>query len=129
MKKDQINKQHKNLHLNLIKKWFDMIKSGEKKEEYREVTSYWCSKLLLFGGNHAKPSFWESHFDCIEKDNKYFLTEKGIELLNKLINSKLVSYKPYQTITFSNGMTPPVPRFDIDIICHRIGNGLEDWGA
>lgn len=28
------------LHLNLKKKWFDMIESGEKKEEYREVKPY-----------------------------------------------------------------------------------------
>jgi len=33
------------LHLTLKKKWFDMIASGEKKEEYREVTDYWHSRL------------------------------------------------------------------------------------
>lgn len=29
------------LHLNLKKKWFDMILNGEKKEEYRAMTDYW----------------------------------------------------------------------------------------
>jgi hypothetical protein len=29
----------KTLHLNLKKKWFDMILSGEKKAEYRNITS------------------------------------------------------------------------------------------
>jgi hypothetical protein len=29
------------LHLNLKKKWFDMVKSGEKKEEYRNISAYW----------------------------------------------------------------------------------------
>lgn len=29
------------LHLNLKKQWFDMIASGEKKEEYRETKPYW----------------------------------------------------------------------------------------
>ena len=29
------------LHLNLKKKWFDMIASGEKTEEYREIKSFW----------------------------------------------------------------------------------------
>lgn len=28
------------LHLTLKKKWFDMIASGEKKEEYREIKPY-----------------------------------------------------------------------------------------
>lgn len=29
------------LHLNLKRKWFDMILSGDKKEEYREIKPYW----------------------------------------------------------------------------------------
>ena len=29
------------LHLTLNKKWFDMILSGEKTEEYREIKPYW----------------------------------------------------------------------------------------
>jgi len=33
------------INLVLKKKWFDMIESGEKKEEYREVTPYWMKRL------------------------------------------------------------------------------------
>lgn len=33
------------LHLTLKKKWFDMIASGEKKEEYRELKPYWFTRL------------------------------------------------------------------------------------
>lgn len=33
------------LHLTLKKKWFEMILSGEKKEEYREIKPYWSSRL------------------------------------------------------------------------------------
>lgn len=33
------------LYLPLNKKWFDMIKSGEKKEEYREMKECWYKKL------------------------------------------------------------------------------------
>jgi len=29
------------LHLNLTRKWFDMIQSGEKLEEYREIKPFW----------------------------------------------------------------------------------------
>ena len=35
----------KTLHLTLKKKWFDMILSGIKKEEYREIKPYWDSRL------------------------------------------------------------------------------------
>lgn len=34
------------LHLTLKKKWFDMIASGVKKEEYRETKPYWDKRLL-----------------------------------------------------------------------------------
>jgi len=33
------------LHLTLKKRWFDMILSGEKKEEYREIKPYWEGRL------------------------------------------------------------------------------------
>lgn len=33
------------LILPIKKKWFDMIKSGEKKEEYREIKSYWTERI------------------------------------------------------------------------------------
>lgn len=33
------------LHLVLKKKWFDMIASGEKKVEYRDIKPHWTSRL------------------------------------------------------------------------------------
>lgn len=33
------------LNLTLKKHWFDMIATGEKTEEYREVKPYWVSRL------------------------------------------------------------------------------------
>jgi len=47
------------LHLTLKKKWFDMIRSGIKKEEYREIKPYWRKRLL-----HSK-------FDAIHFRNGY----------------------------------------------------------
>lgn len=34
------------LDLVLKGKWYDMIASGEKKEEYREIKPYWEKRLL-----------------------------------------------------------------------------------
>ncbi len=34
------------LHLTLKKQWFDMIASGVKKEEYREIKPYWNKRFL-----------------------------------------------------------------------------------
>ena len=33
------------LTLSLKKKWFDMIKVGEKKEEYRDAKRFWRTRL------------------------------------------------------------------------------------
>lgn len=33
------------LHLTLKKNWFDMIASGEKKQEYREIKIHWIKRL------------------------------------------------------------------------------------
>lgn len=35
------------LHLVLKGKWYDMIASGEKKEEYRKIKPYWEKRLEL----------------------------------------------------------------------------------
>ncbi len=37
------------LHLTLKRKWFDMIASGEKKEEYRDIKPYWIQRLQAWG--------------------------------------------------------------------------------
>lgn len=34
------------LHLPLKAKWYNMIESGEKTEEYREIKDYWLKRLL-----------------------------------------------------------------------------------
>jgi len=34
------------LHLTLEKQWFDMIASGVKREEYREMKPYWNKRLM-----------------------------------------------------------------------------------
>lgn len=34
------------LHLNLKKKWFDLIDKGIKNEEYREIKPYWEKRLV-----------------------------------------------------------------------------------
>lgn len=34
------------LHLTIKKKWFDLIKSGKKKEEYREIKPYYQQRFF-----------------------------------------------------------------------------------
>lgn len=46
----------KTLKLTLKKKWFDLIKSGLKTEEYRDIKPYW-DKRLMSGQTFDKVSF------------------------------------------------------------------------
>ena len=75
------------LHLTLKKKWFDLIKSGEKKEEYREVKEFWKKRFfernLIYSGN----SLMVKRFDVIyfrngyKKDSPFMKVEwKGLGL-------------------------------------------------
>ena len=43
------------LHLVLKKKWYEMQESGEKTEEYRELTEYWRKRLIDQDTLRAKP--------------------------------------------------------------------------
>lgn len=43
------------LTLQIKKKWFDMILSGEKKEEYRDLKPYYQSRFRNVWGN---PLYW-----------------------------------------------------------------------
>lgn len=46
------------LHLNLKKEWFDLILSGVKKQEYRDITDYWKNRFdNLFSMKHGDETF------------------------------------------------------------------------
>lgn len=49
--------EQKILHLTLKKKWFDMILSGDKKEEYREVKNYWIHRLTQIFTDVSDPIY------------------------------------------------------------------------
>lgn len=70
--------KHKTLHLTLKKEWFDMILSGEKKEEYREIKEYWSKRLMVrnydvihFRNGYSKNARW------MTVEMKYLFTGLG----------------------------------------------------
>jgi len=78
------------LHLTLKKKWFDLIKEGKKKEEYREIKPYWekrlCEKIEIGTGDNVgriryiPKKFDEIHFrNGYKPDSPYMVVEwKGL---------------------------------------------------
>lgn len=86
------------------KKWFDMVKSGEKSEEYREIRPYYTARFLKVLG-----------FPKTEQ-------ESVMELL-RLMEAK----KPF-TVLFRNGYSKTSPSFMAE--CYlSIRQGKEEWGA
>lgn len=49
------------LDLPLKAKWYEMIESGNKKEEYREIKKYWIGRLAKCGGHN---SYEKTGFYC-----------------------------------------------------------------
>jgi hypothetical protein len=60
------------LHLNLHRKWFDMILLGKKKEEYRELTEYWKRRMVKVKANNIKTITFSNGY---AKDRQQFKIE------------------------------------------------------
>lgn len=109
----------KTLTLSLKKQWFDMIKSGEKKEEYREIKPHYIRQFIKF-----EPL----KYDLIRDYNFHKGFDEG-EING--IESELLNLK-YDVLYFSlaypsraekdKWLTLKNPKI-------RIGTGRPDWGA
>ena len=97
----KMRKYSKTLHLSLKKEWYNMIESGEKKEEYREIKPYWCKRLIHDYDEHME------EFGAIIFDEKNF--------------------KKYDKIKFTYGYTKKYMVFECNGIDVGIGNA--EWGA
>lgn len=100
----------KTLNLVLKGKWYDMIDSGEKTEEYREIKPYWEKRLL--------------DYNAIKRDYEMlvlrrFVFGKGVDTLEYP--------RGFTHVRFHRGYTKITMIFEIDSI--TFGKGKEEWGA
>ncbi|WP_347223319.1 ASCH domain-containing protein [Bacteroides congonensis] len=97
-------KTEKMLILPIEKKWLDMILSGEKGEEYREIKPYWTVRIVRWLGFPASE------------------TESVLELLRKQETART------RLVILQNGYGRNAPK--IEIMCSlSIGTGKAEWGA
>ena len=111
----------KTLTLSLKKQWFDMIKSGEKKEEYRDCSEHW---IIRFVKDFKTMSSFR--FEMCFRDGK-FLTDDLVSDVQDCLN-----YLDYDILVFTLGypkagdterrLTFKNPKI-------RIGTGRPEWGA
>lgn len=111
-------KDNKTLHLVLKRKWWDMIASGEKKEEYRDANHYWAIRLLnrqyrLYLHNIAR--YYPNDFI----DSLYFvLTQNNL------------AFRSYENVCFQLGYTNKTMTFKITSMNVMYGEVCrQDWGV
>lgn len=111
------------LDLVLKGKWYDMIASGAKYEEYREIKPYWFKRLICYDseeyadGNPISCYFSEDGaFDTPSKAINWDLTYGGI-----------LEFKEFTHVSIRRGYTSITMLFKCEGI--SIGKGNPAWGA
>ena len=120
----------KTLHLVLKRKWWDMIASGEKKEEYREPKYYWYRRLLNVdrdGYGYFCESCYGDFEDLFRASNDSY--HEFTLRLQQAIEDGVFEYKEFDCVQFHLGYRKYAPRMTFEIEEISIGKGREDWGA
>lgn len=111
-----IDREMKTLHLPLKAKWYEMIESGVKTEEYREIKPYWVQRLTRYGDDELLNGRLYADFLASSPD-----------VLKYNIEMEMMSYTKYDAVKFSYGYTERAMTFEIESI--TIGKGKTEWGA
>lgn len=107
------------LHLPLKKEWYEMIESGEKKEEYRALSSYWVSRLIRNSNGEKINS--RLYLDFVVAYSTSF------NLLKLDIKRDILNFVKFDNVQFSYGYTKRTMTFECKGIA--IGKGHKEWGA
>jgi len=110
----------KKLHLTIKRQWFDMIKSGEKTEEYRELNMFWAKRLC-----YRIPTPHGYGFTDI---NAVLLGEDGNAWRN--FTGGAPRFNEYDSVLFANGgHFGDVPKIEIGFSGIEVREGRPEWGA
>lgn len=96
----------KTLYLPLKKEWYEMIESGIKTEEYREIKPYWASRLFFCFG-----------MPCIDGNFPQLACSY----------CEIFALRRFGAVRFSYGYTKRTMTFECKGI--TIGKGNPAWGA
>lgn len=105
----------KTLNLTLNKKWFDLIASGIKKEEYREIKPYWINRFT-WHEFHSETTCYESLMDAFESDAQSSYPTGVIR-------------NDFDIVSANNGYSKDCPNVKWKHEGITIGEGNPEWGA
>lgn len=84
-----------------------MINSGEKKDEYRYLSYYWCSRFLIDYHRTRKEKYGGPELELIAA----------------------YEFKKWDVVTFINGYKPTSPRMTFKFLGLDVDCGSPEWGA
>lgn len=108
------------LDLVLIGKWYDLIADGIKREEYRNLTAYWCNRFFL--DSNYKPlgqKEWNSILSGCVLEAAFETAVQG-SMIDKTLTIPT-------HVRFRRGYTNISMTYKIESI--TIGLGKSEWGA
>lgn len=100
------------LYLPLKTEWYNLIESGIKKEEYREIKPYWIKRLC------TKETLSKLNVDSISND---------MNTLMNLYSMNIIQFKNFNKVKFIYGYTKKSMTFEVINI--TLGKGKIEWGA
>lgn len=111
---ERMKNDKKTLHLVLKKKWWDMIESGVKTEEYRDIKQKWVSQIMRCYKTidwcrlplGCKDIYGNPSCSCMRKES---------------------NFKHYDYVCFHKGYTANTMTFEVESI--SVGKGNPEWGA
>lgn len=105
----------KTLHLPLKAQWYEMIESGVKPEEYREIKAYWVQRLCIWPDGRK-----------IGKSDAEFLASNISYLISAIYEGR-IEFTDSTRVKFSFGYTKRTMTYKIEEIV--LGKGNPAWGA
>jgi hypothetical protein len=103
------------LHLTIKKKFFDMIASGEKLEEYRSIKSYWIARLISKSGLKSE-GYKESD-----------LTPIVLDFIKSFPENVRQICKKFDAVEFKNGYNKNSPCMIVEFKGLDIGEARPEW--
>jgi hypothetical protein len=107
--------QQTTLHLPIQRQWYELIKSGVKVEEYRQIKPHWIKRMFIFD------------------DYEYFdIMEIKYQLCENIANGSMIlqaEHKHFDTVTLRNDYGKNAPTMIVECLGITVGKGNPDWGA
>ncbi|MES2829652.1 MAG: hypothetical protein V4687_15935 [Bacteroidota bacterium] len=116
------------LQLPIKKKWFDMIASGEKKEEYREIKFHWVTRMYEMVKDFIIPHAMYKASGLREAFHFCLGYKKSRPAAMEFLFAKeCIKLKNIKYVVFTNGYGSKAPAIRMECLGVEIGLAKPEW--